>query len=1413
MPNSRTYSIVVNGIDKSIDAVDSLLKKLNELEQRINTLSGKTVSVGASASGSKGGGTAELTAQERIQKKIESTVHRIEESRLKDYQTLQQAKADLKEIEKAQKSVAAAQRISGDEAKQYANTLNGQRQKLADMKLALGDKELGSADFEKQVKDINELNTKILNIEKSFGQYGRNVGRYADGVAEGLQKIKVTVNGATREFSSLREGIRTLKNEMAGMDKGTQEFKNMQEAAAQLESQWHDLMVSSKWMDNLLDTMQSLTAIGSIGNGISALFGFDDSEIQRSIQKLVALQNVMQGVETIRKQMMTREGIGQWLAQGNEMIDNFSKSLFGIKTSATEAAVGLEATAVAEKGVASAGVAATVASKALSASLKALGIGLAIAAASLVISKIWDWVESMNDATEAQKRLNEEENKAKASYYTAKAELSTYAEITKNFNGTKKEEQAIVKQLNSKYGAVLGTYKTVAQWKDVLTQKTEAYCNMMLMEAKLAAQAKRLEEAYLAEMDAQKAEKPWYNLLETEESYRIYQTNIAKQNREAAEKEYKDGLKEMEAYAKEHHLNDFAPQVEDGAKKTGAAITKAEDELTRLRLRLMNDGLRKTLAQLDDARRKEIEQIKSTGAKRAEAMKLIEEYYREERMKAEQQDFEERMKVAREYTTRLLQNDKKLLDERLKNLETLAQRRREAFFYNDNSFDRDKLFENDKDNPRYFQHQSHPNRLKDYAIQYDFIYTGEDRVEYIANKLRENAQDAAVKVKESIDAVYDSAEKAGDGYKRQAREIVRYIDDIVNEYLKKADEIRSSSSGKSEAANEEIASIATQATEAIEQKLADSGVQYSFGLSNYIELAYSNLADAYNDRIRELRFEFYKTLEQEEIKSLNKLSAARKETIEKNAELEKETMDKEYNELFSSLNPYVVQDRIDNLVASGMSVSGATEQAKKFAGIYGGTMGKDFAAGKITLDDYIKYYDDFTSQMLENNKQIKESTKQALLDVDLEKAEQRTKIITDTYSRRIDDIEKAYSASQTKHSNLPVTDSMGIVNVSATHKQVEAAIKEYEWMEQELNKLYNEMRNSLNAGTIDVESFDAQSEKVVASLRKVKDAKDKLIGDKKNVLGEYLKSLMPYMQEVINGLSGILGELSNLYSAQSENRLKILQDENNKLQELYDKQEAIEERHRDNLNTIEDEISNARGARREFLVDQYNAEIDAQRRAVAEKKRLDEELKKNQKKQEDEEKELRKKQNKIQFAQATASAAMAVINAFATQPWAVGQILGPIAAALTGAQLAIMRKAMKESEKYESGGLLVGKSHKQGGIKVLGGQAEVEGGEYIINKRTTSLNEPVIEFINSKKQRLELGDFIDFYSSKSAKKQIKSNLKHKFAEGGALPAANIGRRRSLSEQLINLHPIVAVTDIINETEAYNRVRVLAGDAE
>ena len=61
-------------------------------------------------------------------------------------------------------------------------------------------------------------------------------------------------------------------------------------------------------------------------------------------------------------------------------------------------------------------------------------------------------------------------------------ELDRLTDSLKDFDGTKEQEKAKIDELNDKYGETFGQYDTLAQWYQVLSQKGEAYIQMLYLQ-------------------------------------------------------------------------------------------------------------------------------------------------------------------------------------------------------------------------------------------------------------------------------------------------------------------------------------------------------------------------------------------------------------------------------------------------------------------------------------------------------------------------------------------------------------------------------------------------------------------------------------------------------------------------------------------------------------------------------------------------------------------------------------------------------------------------------------------------------------------------------------------------------------------------------------------------------------------
>lgn len=203
-----------------------------------------------------------------------------------------------------------------------------------------------------------------------------------------------------------------------------------------------------------------------------AMFGMAVSSVLQVASAMTALGRAV-GVTTIITKAAT-------IAQGS-----FAAMLKLLRASATGAAVSMQTLR--------AGIAGTIISLGL--------IGIAYEALSAIVGVVVDKLglfgstaDKAAGSVDALAAANED---AKQQVKNARAELEKNISATKNFHGTKKQEEAMVEKLNNTYGDTLGYFSSVHEWYNALVKDSKAYCDQMIIEAenrKLADQAAEIDQ-------------------------------------------------------------------------------------------------------------------------------------------------------------------------------------------------------------------------------------------------------------------------------------------------------------------------------------------------------------------------------------------------------------------------------------------------------------------------------------------------------------------------------------------------------------------------------------------------------------------------------------------------------------------------------------------------------------------------------------------------------------------------------------------------------------------------------------------------------------------------------------------------------------------------------------------------------
>lgn len=471
-----------------------------------------------------------------------------------------------------------------------------------------------------------------------------------------------------------------------------------------------------------------------------------------------------------------------------------------------------------------------------------------------------------------------------------------------------------------------------------------------------------------------------------------------------------------------------------------------------------------------------------------------------------------------------------------------------------------------------------------------------------------------------------------------------------------------------------------------------------------------------------------------------------------------------------------------------------------------------------------QYLEDENTRYIANLEQMDKDHQQRLAEIDRNATDQKRQYtkealdnIIQTYNDFYNEIEQTGELATKKN-----TSGIGIINFKKEKANLKNMQSQYTKLMADIQKEYQDLQNKFDNNEISFNDFRLAKKELDGLSAEITEKYNDVSNKLKNLFTTVVQSVMQATQQYVQAFSSIWSSISSLMEMSLDNeerrlekQQELLEEEYDMLEEQYQKQEELEKKHTDRVNSIEDELKTARGDRRENLINQLAQEKNAQIKALENERAIEKEKEQNQKKQqqlEKQQKALEKKRweqnKKNQIVQATINTFTAVTNALSVSPWFVGLALSAVALALGMANVA----KIKAQKYYADGGLLTGKSHSQGGIKIPGTNIEVEGNEYVINKTTTKYNQPLVEYINSKRRPITRDDLINFYDN-GQHKLINKNLTGKYAEGGQLPVMNDIDVRDLvnyQQPQDNAQYVVSVVDIINAADNVRSIQTLAG---
>ena len=667
------------------------------------------------------------------------------------------------------------------------------------------------------------------------------------------------------------------------------------------------------------------------------------------------------------------------------------------------------------------------------------------------------------------------------------------------------------------------------------------------------------------------------------------------------------------------------------------------------------------------------------------------------------------------------------------------------------------------------------------------------------NKLKDNGRATTAEVKKVEDAFYQLRMKEINAY-------VKQLEDSVKQSAKEVKDIKYELDIKG--IEQQVKDITNNIErlrgdipfdtklETREESMSQRFSQTS-GLDESIKVRIQGLDNYKKDRLTKI-----KQLIDEEQKLLEEAARKESERQEKDYDKKIETLEKQKQDAMEASTAVVaVQFKENRLLTNAES-----EKLHKLVAL------------EKELDKQIQ---DLTKAKGDYLVQSDKDLQLKLYNIEKESNEKRQKLESDYFDNLIRNYRDALSAINQLVQKQPVYDKngWGIINYKATKQNLDEAKTAIKALYDDIYNKQHELSAAFGTGLLSPSAYNAIMTQLNDIKNSVNEAELSVNQSSKALTSDFLQSINQYVQTGLQAVQTVLQAVNDYTNSMIEQEQEALDKDNEELDKKLEEQEDIISKHKSAIDSIEDELANSRGDRRQHLIDQLNAEMDTQRRAAAEEKKLQKEKETLQKRQDDIDRRRKEAEYHRNIMSIIVSNAMAVANGYATQPFMpVGLAMGTLALALGAVQLALAKAAKPYAFGGQlDGGQIIGNRHRDGGVKVLGGRAEVEGGEYITNRLTTAKNLDLLEYVNSKKKRIDISDMLEFYNGGRVKTSIQ-RVRTKFEDGGYI--APLPDTIDIKEQLQNIvvnqdnRPIyVSVVDINNKQADVRRVQTLAGLSE
>ena len=700
---------------------------------------------------------------------------------------------------------------------------------------------------------------------------------------------------------------------------------------------------------------------------------------------------------------------------------------------------------------------------------------------------------------------------------------------------------------------------------------------------------------------------------------------------------------------------------------------------------------------------------------------------------------------------------------------------------------------------------------KDFAERKRLAKGNQDELNKIAvdeaNFYRECQESKSAAAKKSADERKKAAKEAADAAKKAAQEAAEAQKKAIESFKKKVQ----TDLDFVDALNEETKTELSQIIKEIEvdlDKYASGPIEKYIDKLEEWEMATRNLEDANNHAFEE-------SLWKEYIEKVDNLGVH----FENHFDFIK-ALSENYDRLEEDLS-----DRFGNMSEEWKSWGLTEEQEEAMELIL------------LKYENFVKKREDFLKNLIiDSNKKIAEAQKNELDDLTNDAERAFNKLI-----KRVKNIDVSPVVKDNIWGKL-----FGVIDEEETLKKYERIKKMYTRTYNELQSIIEKEQQKWDEYLVQIETlYGKDSKQYKKAIQQKMDALEAL--RKKALQVAKVANIPVSLDGDLNqdnqpdspsgGTDGAkgkiqrgLGQFNKFMSKVNDTLLAPMMDTFSMfmdfaIEETAQKLEEVQEMHDkalDKVNESADKIKELNDS----LKDSSNTNIEATKQQLADEQLLYAQRLAEERKLADEEKALknqqaqqeanaRKMELRYQMVMAVANTAQGASKALAQWGWPLGGIFAGVIAALGAVQVAMIAKQIGAIKpiKYAEGGIISGKPHSQGGIKAMNGSVELEGNEYVINKKSTAKYIDVLDRINKNDPSVR-------YLQGGSTREFADTTIRKFADGGLIPnferidsdlRTNNETNRILSSiDNIDFSPVVAVKDVWRVEDRLVRVQGLAG---